>query len=121
MPSDRSPVLSPGADPGQTAIDYLDAQITAYVKKCMATPPTAGQSVLFSTPAPGTGIVVATTFEGSIVDADVVKGGKLLFVETCLSYTTAAKPRHSAFCYFYSASYSNAQSLNLCQVGNYAD
>jgi len=97
----------------------LNAQITADVKKCMASAPVAGQGVLFA--STGAGIVLATTFEGSVIDADVIKGTKLLFVETCLSYTSAAKPRHSAFCYFYNAIYSNPQNLNLCQLGNSAD
>jgi len=103
----------------QASAKNLEAQIAAYITKCIATPPAAGQAVLF--PSVAASVVVATAFEGTAIDGDVVKGDKLLFVETCVSYTTGHKPRHSAFCHFYNAAYSNPQNLNLCQIGNFAD
>lgn len=99
----------------------LGAQIDAYVKQCVATPPKAGQATLFPMPDTGSSFALATTFEGKVIDNDVVSGKKLLFIETCLAYATASRPAHSAFCYFYSAQFSDPQNLNLCEIGNYAD
>jgi hypothetical protein len=107
--------------PNEASAKDLREKIAAFLKQCTATPPKAGQAVLFPTAQPGSGLALATAFEGSVVDADLLRGAKLLVVETCLAYRAGGQPRHSAFCYFYSATASDPQNLRQCEIGNYAD
>ena len=54
------------------------------------------------------------------LDAHVAEYARLLVVETCVAYETAAQVRHSAFCYFYGAQ-AGEPLPRLCEIGNYAD
>jgi hypothetical protein len=109
------------SDPDEASAKELTAKISAYVTQCLTTPAKPGQAVLFPTSDAGAGLTLATTYEATIVDDGIVGGTKLLAVETCLAYETAAQTRHTAFCYFYNAKTSEPQNLTLCEVGNHAD
>jgi len=109
------------ASPNDIKDGWLAQEVQTYVAKCKNTPSISGSQVLFPTTGIGTGFQFTQPFDKSLITEDVVKGRDILVVEGCFIYDAAGGTRHSSFCYLYKGGTTKPDSLNLCQVGNFAD
>ncbi|HEV2162453.1 MAG TPA: hypothetical protein VGR52_09520 [Stellaceae bacterium] len=94
--------------------------ILNYVTKCIATPTQPNGQIVFPSTGFSTQVITKKILKDS-VDADVVSGSKIVYLQGCFAYLTFEKPHHTAFCYFFQSGTSNVQHLSICPIGNYSD
>jgi hypothetical protein len=94
-----------------------------FATKCKTKDPPLGISAIVIYPTSSEQQVYAMhyNFPKDKVDEDLVNGEKIILLRGCVVYESAAKVRHSAFCYYYRKGETGGVDMPLCDQGNDVD
>jgi hypothetical protein len=88
--------------------------MSEYVDWCLSQPSHRRQQVLYPSSGFGAGFDYTNLIDKALVDDALINSDDIILVRGCLVYSTFAKTRHSAFCFFYKEKVTDPAHLNIC-------